>query len=725
MISFKKGLYPHFLSMFHFRMNGIFLLCLTFESLFLYSMEDTTTGVCSAVCRCRMALHQFRVNCRMLMLDHVPTDLPAEATKLNMDINQIQELPKNAFVTLVNLEMLYIRSNNISAIKTGAFSGMVELKSLDLSGNRITYIPQDIFKDNVKLEILILSFNLIPSVPDFIPMPPLRELHLERNHIHNAKFSNSFRNISLAAIYLDNNPIKVIKNSDFKSLQENGGRLTQISLSHCNLTYIEPETFVSQRNLELLSFSYNPYNFTFREHLPNKHVRENHNENVSSVSQLYLDGLFRNGLSQNVFSRLEKQPVRSLSLNDNIIPALYNNSFIHLPKLKYLSLRNSAIQTLEPKAFHGLNKLNILDLSLNMFAYFPSGLPEHLKILIMDGNHNMKVIQAFTFSGSPNLEQIHLRNCSISIIHKAGFSDLKKLSFIDLRNNHLTHSTILQSTFSQLIKLDILLLGTNPLGSIKEQNTFSGLESLRKLDISNAKITEINELVFKPLKSLVYLDLSGNLMHQVLQDNGDVLKNLPLLHFLSLSNNNIVNVNKSMFQYSKVLKNLDLSNNKLVSWNSELFSKLTSLRYLRLDNNRITFIHEGMMHALSNLKSLALSGNPLNCDCHMGWILPWFKTSKTRLVDADQTKCATHSQVAGRKLMDLTEGQFTCPTPWYYILFIVIISLCCIGIVVTVVWFRFQSNIRDYILKSRRSHEKAMESEKEMILIEKPEDEFI
>ncbi|NXX53987.1 LRC19 protein, partial [Scopus umbretta] len=70
-----------------------------------------------------------------------------------------------------------------------------------------------------------------------------------------------------------------------------------------------------------------------------------------------------------------------LYLNENMITALYNNSFCNLTKLVTLDISSNHISTVHKAAFAGLNQLSVLNLSCNMITQLDSDVFTSLKSL--------------------------------------------------------------------------------------------------------------------------------------------------------------------------------------------------------------------------------------------------------------------------------------------------------------------------------------------------------
>lgn len=72
------------------------------------------------------------------------------------------------------------------------------------------------------------------------------------------------------------------------------------------------------------------------------------------------------------------------------------------------------------------------------------------------------------------------------------------------------------------------------------------------------------------------------------------------------------------------LQTLDVSNNRIQSLPSTLFSKFSQLSSVYFQRNLLKTIPKSF-NRISNVQ-IDLSSNPLNCQCHLKWLIKWFET---------------------------------------------------------------------------------------------------
>ncbi len=80
-------------------------------------------------------------------------------TYLNLNKNQINEIKKDAFAELVNLEWISLTDNNLRELSENIFEKNGKLKFIRLSKNQIHSIVPDFFEPLTNLEVLMMDEN--------------------------------------------------------------------------------------------------------------------------------------------------------------------------------------------------------------------------------------------------------------------------------------------------------------------------------------------------------------------------------------------------------------------------------------------------------------------------------------------------------------------------------------------------------------------------------------
>ncbi|XP_069684373.1 adhesion G protein-coupled receptor A3 isoform X2 [Periplaneta americana] len=171
------------------------------------------------------------------------------------------------------------------------------------------------------------------------------------------------------------------------------------------------------------------------------------------------------------------------------------------------------------------------------------------------------------------------------------------------------------------------------------------------------KISSIQELNLQDFSfDIFHLDLSDNNITHLQQEAFTYLLSLQKLN---LSRSHIYSIENEAFANLTNLKRLDLYGNRLKFINIHTFAGLENLEKLVLSQNFIMKIKEGTFDELISLKQLDLSGNPLLCDCELGWLLEWSRNVSVKLTSSP--KCGAPPPLRGQFVRKLRVGvDFHC-----------------------------------------------------------------
>lgn len=173
---------------------------------------------------------------------------------------------------------------------------------------------------------------------------------------------------------------------------------------------------------------------------------------------------------------------------------------------------------------------------------------EHLSLK----NNSLKTLPTIIFT-IENLRYLNLADNQINEINSHYFRNLMSIEKVDISYNQITSISAEKITFS---KCESLSLKGNKLQ--KFPTAVSDCETLEKLDLSENKISLIEDDAFDRLENLIELDLSFNELTYLPTSIGKLKK----------------------------LRRLNLSGNKISSLPKE-FENLTSLEFLDFDSNPI------------------------------------------------------------------------------------------------------------------------------------------
>lgn len=183
-----------------------------------------------------------------------------------------------------------------------------------------------------------------------------------------------------------------------------------------------------------------------------------------------------------------------------------------------------------------------------------------------------------------------------------------KTIVMDISNNNI--QTIRDDAFKNLLALETLNLSSNAIQAMNAR-TFHFSESvkssLKVLDLSNNKISELSGNLFMYISELAELYLYNNRIKS-LQDA--CFESLGRLTHLYLQNNQITGLNESMTPLRSVAK-IDLSFNSLTSLHGNETQWLISLEIFNASHNVIKYIQSNCWSQAFNLKTVDLSHNKL------------------------------------------------------------------------------------------------------------------
>ena len=312
------------------------------------------------------------------------------------------------------------------------------------------------------------------STKAFEQLPHLRNLAFSNSNLN--KIDEYFAaNSSVIELYLSGNQIESIHENAFSGLNN----LVRLDLTDNQLKSLPNGLFSYQNGLH-------------------------------SLKQLFLQ---RNQLSQIDTIFAGNSTMVHLSLAENKIASLHENSFFGLSKLEWLDLRSNQLTALPRNVFSiqkGLRSLKKVNLVANEFSE----------------------INANFISGS-TLEELKLSLNRISRVHQDAFSGLNNLTIISFQRNHLESLP---------------------------RNLFSLHKGLKEVDLSFNWFTEIHAN-FLTSQSLVYLSLEDNVISRI-DANAFPVEANPLLADLSLAFNQIESIPKKVFE--NAYDSFNLSENPVV-----------------------------------------------------------------------------------------------------------------------------------------------------------------
>uniref|UniRef100_A0A8B9FCR5 Slit homolog 2 protein n=1 Tax=Amazona collaria TaxID=241587 RepID=A0A8B9FCR5_9PSIT len=571
-----------------------------------------------------------------------------------------------------------LSENQIQAIPRKAFRGAVDIKNLQLDYNQISCIEDGAFRALRDLEVLTLNNNNITrlSVASFNHMPKLRTFRLHSNNLycdcHLAWLSDWLRQRPRVGLYtqcmgpshLRGHNVAEVQKREFVCSGHQYFMAPSCSVLHCptactcsnnivdcrgkGLTEIPtnlPET-ITEIRLEQNSIkvippgAFSPYKKLRRIDLSNNQISETAPDafqGLRSLNSLVLYGNKITELPKGLFEGLFS--LQLLLLNANKINCLRVDAFQDLHNLNLLSLYDNKLQTIAKGTFSPLRAIQTLHLAQNPFIC-----DCHLKWLA-DYLHTNPIETSGARCTSPRrLANKRIGQIKSKKFRCSGTEDYRsKLSgdcFADLAcpEKCRCEGTTVDCSNQKLNKIPDhipqytaeLRLNNNEFSVLEATGIFKKLPQLRKINLSNNKITDIEEGAFD--------GASG-------------------VNELLLTSNRLESVRHKMFKGLESLKTLMLRSNRVSCVGNDSFTGLSSVRLLSLYDNQITTVAPGSFDTLHSLSTLNLLANPFNCNCHLAWLGDWLR--KKRIVTGNP-RCQKPYFLKEIPIQDVAIQDFTC-----------------------------------------------------------------
>jgi hypothetical protein len=186
--------------------------------LWLVILTARVAKLCPEKCTCELG--GYRVVCYEASLNAVPLIYFTNIRELSLFADNITLLKKDSFVSLTELDELYINYCGISEIDLGAFNGLAKLTGLSLRGNSLTHLYSELFSGLVNLNYIDLSWNKLQYLhPDtFLVLPNLQMLYLNINigikipTDRNFIYSHSLSYLGLSTCLIDSLSVETFAN---------------------------------------------------------------------------------------------------------------------------------------------------------------------------------------------------------------------------------------------------------------------------------------------------------------------------------------------------------------------------------------------------------------------------------------------------------------------------------------------------------------------------------
>ncbi|KAI4502105.1 hypothetical protein M0802_002787 [Mischocyttarus mexicanus] len=375
---------------------------------------------------------------------------------MNLENNMITDISPNAFKFVPNLSCLNMRHNHIRTIfehiilSFNPTSKMTKLNLANALFRNITHNHTD--------PMVLLSDEKIDESA-IIKLPFLTHLDMSSNNL--TKFPSNFKFSfpNLTHLYLSDNKLhssflsEIPPSTQYLYLERNGYdiEIDKLPNNIHGLFFNENKVYQNVNlkgrfpNLRVLSFRKCNHYYTFVRSLDKKKLVDVDLSlnNISRLSLTYLKdatSLQRLSLDHNSIYTLyflrSLQSLTDLSVFDNKIEYITDNSLATLNNLRKLNLRRNQIAIITESAFLKLVKLEILDLAENNLFWLPRLWMKNLtNIKYLNLNSNK-----FSF-----IEGMHIQYAN-SNLHHLFFANnnFTRINMNSLRN--LSHNTTIHVT---------------------------------------------------------------------------------------------------------------------------------------------------------------------------------------------------------------------------------------------------------------------------------------
>uniref|UniRef100_UPI001EAEDCB2 slit homolog 2 protein-like n=1 Tax=Oncorhynchus gorbuscha TaxID=8017 RepID=UPI001EAEDCB2 len=183
-----------------------------------------------------------------------------------------------------------------------------------------------------------------------------------------------------------------------------------------------------------------------------------------------------------------------------------------------------------------------------------------------------------------------------------------------------------------------LRLNNNEFSVLEATGFFKRLPQLKKINLSNNRISDIEEGTFEGATGV---------------------------NELILTSNRLENIQQGMLQGLNGLRTLMLRSNRIRCVSNSSFVGLSSVRLLSLYDNLITSMTQGAFDTLHAVHTepagqslhLNLLANPFNCNCHLAWLGDWLR--RKRIVTGNP-RCQNPYFLKEIPIQDVAAQDFTC-----------------------------------------------------------------
>ncbi|XP_052079415.1 toll-like receptor 4 [Mytilus californianus] len=604
-------------------------------------------------CRCSLEHHKNFVNvdCSHLKLKNIPT-VPSYVIKLILKHNIIDEIPNGVFSNNTILTELDLSHNRIHRLTEMSFNGLQNLLKLSLQSNDLSKgnnsFGAKTFSQLKNLKYLNLKNNFVENYqPDISKLVSIESLHIDFISNGIPFLSKQYSKLhKLAVLDLSGSTGKcslpILKNDSFQFISQ----VHYLDISTCKIQQIHQEALKILKNINYLDVSNN----TCIKFEGLKNITSDlqfSNIRILKVNNLHKISDLTTVLKASHIKGLHNTSLQYAFADGNRLQTIEKTALTYFPKsLKFVSLRGNPLK-FGSYIFNVFLLINLetADVS-DLFRHKTDLHPENC---IADSICTCKEDSAIkpSYMDRSGITSRY----AIDEFNKGDIPDLFSPAVIPIPNNlkHINYS-------SASLRMDVptLKLSTNKLETVDFSNNILyslngpiyNVDSLQILNVSTNFCSNISKSFFSSdFKNLEHLNFHNNLLGIVLPDDidGEIFHNLESLIELVLSNNRIPNLPENIFKSQRNLQKLDLSENIFTSITFRV-SHMMHLKELDLSGNRITIISDPITFQWESLArkhnfSVDLTDNMMECNCISIKFIEWMTTTNVRLKNIKKYKC--------------------------------------------------------------------------------------
>lgn len=336
-------------------------------------------------------------------------------------------------------------------------------------------------------------------------------------------------------------------------------------------------------------------------------------------------------------------PTQALIMSSNKIQYINGSVLRHLPSLELLVLRNNFLEDLnwtisETTLFPNLIELDLSLNKLEVLSYSKNGEFPILEWLDLSGN-NIKTVEGKALDRFPRLQHLDLSSNEISYLIPNHPSILPYITFLSLANNSLRD--IGQAPTPNFLGMMRALVTLDVSGNKMASNNipfkaFARLNRLQNLNLSSCDIKYLTRgwLNGGPVKTIKILDLSYNLLSSLKRHDLSASTEEDKIPRRATVYNGTDFPEEVQLQPLASLQVLYINDNyQLTTIEDNVFEFVPHLKMLFLQNCAINKFkialteHRSTKQAISStlpaLSNVWIYGNPIACDCDMGFLIEW------------------------------------------------------------------------------------------------------